>query len=411
MRQFRSLLLREVQLVAKDHSLLLTLLIAPLLYAFFYGSIYSYKTEEEVPIAVVDEDHSGLSRLMIQQINNTQMVQVATITDLSSAREKMLRGEVQGFLYIQKGMEKKVLSLQQADMVLAVNAARFLPSSDVMGTITQVGLTVGAGVRLQYLQKKGMNTEASMQEVMPVKPDFRPLFNNRTDYGTFLLPGLLAMILQQTLLLGLAGGVAAERQRGGVFFEKKKGPSFQEKTGASFEKKTPPKIKNPSLGTWMQVAGKNLSIALYGKGLFYFILFSCYAFFFLTVNFGVLDLKLLGNPWELAIVTALFLLSLIPMGVFIGLLFRSQLLCTQLMAFSTYPIFLITGYTWPIQQLPDALKVVSGILPITPFLSLYQGIVQQGAHISDRLPELFHLIALWLFYTFICLIKMRKLQS
>ena len=367
------LLLREAKLVAKDHSLLLTLLIAPLLYAFFYGSIYSYKTEEEVPIAVVDEDHTGLSRLMIQQIDNTQMVHVAAITNLAAAKESLLHGDVQGFLYIRAGIEKKVLSLQQTNMVLAVNAARFLPSSDVMGTITQVGLTVGAGVRLQYLQKKGMNTEASLQEVMPLKPDFRPLFNNRTDYGTFLLPGLLAMILQQTLLLGLAGGVAAERQRGSLFYEE----------------------KNPSSALW-------------GKGLFYFILFSCYAFFFLTVNFGVLDLGLRGNPWELGIVTALFLLSLIPMGIFIGLLFRSQLLCTQLMAFSTYPIFLITGYTWPIQQLPEALKAISGILPITPFLSLYQGIVQQGAHISDRMPELFHLCALWLFYTFICLMKMRK---
>lgn len=385
-----SLLLREVQLVAKDHSLLLTLLIAPLLYAFFYGSIYSYKTEEEVPIAIVDEDQTGLSRMMIREIDNTQMVHVAAVTNLTTARESMLQGEVQGFLYIQKGMEKKVLSLQQADMVLAVNAARFLPSSDVMGTITQVGLTVGAGVRLQYLQKKGMNSAAAMQEVMPVKPDFRPLFNNRVDYGTFLLPGLLAMILQQTLLLGLSGGVAAERQRGGI---------LNASSG----------VPNTSLtrSSWMHTAGEDPSTALWGKGLFYFILFSCYAFFFMTVNFGVLGLQLLGNPWELAIVTALFLLALIPMGIFTGLLFRSQLLCTQLMAFTTYPIFLITGYTWPIQQLPDALKVISGFLPITPFLSLYQGIVQQGAHISDRLPALFHLCALWLFYTLICLVKMK----
>lgn len=372
------LLLREATLVAKDHSLLLTLLIAPLLYAFFYGSIYSYKTEEEVPICIVDEDRTGLSRTLIQQINNTQMVHVTAVTTLEAAKESMYHGKTQGFLYIQKGMEKKVLSLQQANMVLALNAARFLPSSDVLGTITQVGLTVGAGVRLQYLQKKGMNTETSVREVMAVKPDARPLFNNRTDYGTFLLPGLLAMILQQTLLIGLAGGTAAERQRN-------------------------------TFAQWMGMAGHNISIALWGKGTFYFILFCCYAFFFLTVNFGVLDLTLLGNPWELALVTALFLLSLIPMGVLTGLLFRSQLLCTQLLAFTTYPIFLITGYTWPIQQLPDGLKAAGGLLPITPFLTLYQGIVQQGAHITDRLPALYHLCILWFFYTMLCLFRIRSL--
>ncbi len=372
-----SLLLREVQRIAKDHSLLLTLLIAPLLYAFFYGSIYSYKTEEEVPICVVDDDHSGLSRLLVQQINNTQMVHVAAVTSLDAAKESMYRGETQGFLYLQKDLEKKVLSLQQADMVLAVNAARFLPSSDVMGTITQVGLTVGAGVRLQYLQKKGMNSEAAMQEVMPIKPDFHPLFNTRVDYGTFLIPGLLAMILQQTLLLGLSGGTAAERQQN-------------------------------TIGQWARAAGNHLSAALWGKGAFYFILFAVYAFFFLTVNFGILDIPLRGNVWELALVTAIFLLSLIPMGIFIGLCFRSQLLCTQIMAFSTYPIFLITGYSWPIQQLPEPLKLLSATLPITPFISLYQGITQQGAGITDRMPVMLHLCALWLGYTLICLLRMKR---
>ncbi len=375
------LLLRETALVAKDHSLLLTLLIAPLLYAFFYGSIYSYKTEEEVPICVVDEDRTNLSRTLIEQINNTQMVRVTAVTTLEAAKEQMYHGHTQGFLYLQKGLEKKVLSLQQANMVLALNAARFLPSSDVLGTITQVGLTVGAGVRLQYLQKsEGMSTEISGREVMAVKPDARPLFNDRVDYGTFLLPGLLAMILQQTLLLGLAGGTAAERQHRRV-------------------------------GEWMRMAGHNLSAALWGKGLFYFILFCCYAFFFLTVNFGVLGLQLLGNAWELALVTALFLFSLIPMGIFTGLLFRSQLLCTQLLAFSTYPIFLITGYTWPIQQLPEGLKMAGALLPITPFLQLYQGIVQQGAHIADRLPALYHLCILSCLYTLICLWKMHNVAT
>lgn len=373
------LLLREVQRIAADHSLILTLLLAPLVYVFFYGSIYQYKAEEEVPIAVVDEDRTGLSQTLITQIDNSQMVNVALRTTLEGAKESMYRGHTQGFLYIEKGMEQKVMSLQQADMVLAVNAARFLPSSEVAGAITQIGLTVGAGVRLQYLQKQGMNTEASLQEVMPVNIDYRPMFNSRSDYGTFLLPGLIAMILQQTLLIGLAGGSAAERQRGTVH-------------------------------DWLQTAGGSASLALWGKGLFYFLLFCAYAYFFLTVNFRVLELDILGSGWELAGITVVFLLALIPMGIFTGLLFRSQLLATQLMVFSTYPIFLITGYSWPLSEMPAIVKAVSYMLPITPFLALYQGVVQQGASVADRLPDLYHLLGLWCFYTAICLWKMRAVS-
>ncbi|WP_295129361.1 ABC transporter permease [uncultured Chitinophaga sp.] len=371
-------LLREVKLVATDHSLLLTLLIAPLLYAFFYGSIYSYKLEEKVPLSVVDDDRSALSRQLVEQIGLTQMVQITYVPDLQTAQENIKAGVSQGLLYIEKGMERKVMSMQQAHMVVALNAARFLPSSDLLAAITRVGLTVGAGVRLKYSQMGGLNNEMAMQETQPVILDYRPLFNEQASYGAFLLPGLLALILQQTLLIGISGGAAAERGRG-------------------------------TFNGLMQSAGYNISAALWGKGLFYLVLFCCYAFFFTQVNFNILHIDMRGSGWQLAVVMLLFLLTLIPMGLFIGWMFRSQLLCTQIMAFSTYPFFLVTGYTWPLEKLPPALKAFSALLPTTPFLELYQGIVQQGADISDRAPALVHLAILWLSYTLICLWKMKRL--
>lgn len=375
---FANVLLREVKMVTKDHSLLLTLLIAPLLYAFFYGSIYSNKEEEKVPLSVVDDDHSKLSRQLTEQIGRTQMAEVRYVASLQEAEEDVKRGTSQGFLYIEKGLERKILSLQQANMVVGLNAARFLPSSDLLGAITQVGLTAGAGVRLKYAQMQGLNNDMAMQETQPVMLDYRPLFNEKSSYGSFLLPGLLALILQQTLLLGLSSGASAERQKNGI-------------------------------AAWIQLSNYNPSTALWGKGLFYVLLFATYAFFFLNVNFNILHLEMRGSGWQLSLVMLLFILSLIPMGIVIGLAFRSQLLCTQVMAFSTYPFFLVTGYTWPLEKLPAALQWFSMLLPTTPFLQLYQGIVQQGAGIADRPDALFHLCALWAFYTIICLWRLTRL--
>lgn len=372
------LLLREASLVAKDHSLLLTLLIAPLLYAFFYGSIYINKEEQNVKLAVVDDDHSRLSRLLQQNIDNSPTVELIHFPNLEEAKEHMYRGNCQGYFYIPKGTESNLLSLKQSNVVLAVNAARFLPSSDILMSVQQICLTIGAGVRLQYYQKsEGMSSTIAMQNVMPVNLDYRPLFNERSSYGAFLLPGLLALILQQTLLIGLSESVAGERQHS--------------------------RIKE-----WLK---GGVSTGIWGKGLFYLFLFSAYAFFFLNVNYSLLNLPMRGNGFELSLLLALLILTLIPMAQFIGSLFKSQLLCLQMMAFSTYPIFLITGYSWPFESLPVAIQWLSKLLPTTPFILMYTSVVQSGASLWANPGALIHLMLLWCFYSAVAYVRLNMLRK
>ncbi len=379
MQSFLDLLKREIHLVTNDHSLLLTLLIAPVLYAFFYGSIYSNKEEKEVKIAVVDADGSALSRKIIQKIDESDIADVRSISNLGKAKYQMHLGKVQGFLYLEKGLEKKVLSLKQGNAVLALNTSRFLPSSDLLSTITQITLATGVGVRRNYFKKKGKGTLLSVQEAQPVKLNYKPLYNVTGSYGGFLLPGLLALILQQTLLIGLAGSMSLERQ-------KKK------------------------IADLLNLGENSYSSVLWGKGLFYFLLFSCYALFFLTINFNVLHLQMRANPFSMGILMALFLMTLIPLGLWLGSLFKSQILSVQLMAFSSYPIFLITGYSLPYDALPKTVQGISALLPTTPFLMAYQSMVQTGGTLIDNKWHVVHLVVLWLFFCGLFIWRMRGLK-
>lgn len=374
------LLLREARLITADHGLLLTLLIAPVLYAFFYGSIYSNKVEEAVKLAITDGDNTTMSRLLVQQINNTQMIDVVRVPSVQQGEQLMNKGDCQGFLVIPEGLEKKVLSLQQANVVMGLNAARFLPSSDILSTVTPVCLTVSAGIRLQYMKQAEVLTSGqAMQQVMPVNLDYRPLFNERNSYGDFLLPGLLAIILQQTLLIGLSQSISNERRKGTV-------------------------------KDWLQQSGSRASTALLGKGFFYLLLFGAYAFFFMNVNFSILGLQNRAGFAGLSLIFFLFLITLIPMAIAIGSFFKSQLLNMQFMAFSTYPIFLITGYTWPFSSLPLPVQFISSLLPTTPFIKLYQSAVQTGASLSQNTGALVHLCLLMVLYTCIALIRINHIE-
>ena len=102
---------------------------------------------------------------------------------------------------------------------------------------------------------------------------------------------------------------------------------------------------------------------------------------------------------------AVFFVCLIPMAFLIGSFFKNTLLIVQLMGFSSYPIFLITGYSMPFQNLPIAIQWLSNLLPTTPFLRIYTLLVQGGASLTDQLPNLFHLVGLGVFYTLLFIVR------
>jgi ABC-2 type transport system permease protein len=233
---------------------------------------------------------------------------------------------------------------------------------------------------MEYFQMKGLSDKTSLDEAMPVNLDYHPMFNESSSYGAFLLPGLLMLILQQTLLLGLAESVSAERMK-------------------------------KSLDEWFSMTNHHILPGIIGKGLFYFFLFASYALFVLTINFSVFHLTLLGNTGTLAVLITLFLLTLIPMAMWIGSFFKSQLLCLQIMAFSSYPIFLITGYSWPFKMLPVFIQVISSLLPTTPFMQAYISVAQQGGTFSDNSFTIIHMLLLLVLFSFLCYWRFKRLAE
>ncbi|VXB81290.1 MULTISPECIES: ABC transporter permease [Chryseobacterium] len=378
MKEVLEILKREIRNVSKDSSLFLILLLAPILYAFMYGSIYLNKGEEKVRLALIDNDGTAISRTLTQQLNSTPMIEIVPSSNISEAQEMMFHGEVQGYFYIQSGFEKNIFLLKQTNVNLVLNASRFLPSSDLLSTATKVCLTVGAGVRKTYFNKQGMGEDEAMKMTNPINMDYRPLYNSGMTYGAFLLPGLLAIILQQTLLIGVAAAFTSERE----------------------EKK---------LLNLYQISKQNISKMIFGKSLLYFIVFMIFGFFFSVVNFSVFDVEVRGNYFDLAVVSALFIATIIVFGMLIGSFFKTKLFAFQVLVFSSYPIFLITGYSMPYQALPRFVQILSDMLPTSPFLKTYISIVQAGGSLSDNLSSVIHLIVLWIVFELLLILRIKYL--
>ncbi|HPN38174.1 MAG TPA: ABC transporter permease, partial [Melioribacteraceae bacterium] len=290
---------REILVITHDVNIISVILMAPLFYAFFYSTVYINKVENKLPVAILDYDNTIASQKLITDLNAHQMINIVYKTvNYEEGKELLERNDVQSFIIIPKGFEADIKQMKGTKIKVFLNTTRFLVSNDINKSITEVILNKAIEYRKEFYKNQGYSVEQSNELVDPVRLDMRPLYNTTESYGDFMLPGLLALIIHQTLLIGLAESIAKERE---------------EKT----------------LKELFTTAGNRPLIALFGKTSFYFFLFAAYSFFFYSVNFKLFKLNLAGNINLLAFITLLYLLSVIFLSVFIASFFERKIISLQ----------------------------------------------------------------------------------
>jgi len=381
MKTFLQHIKREAGRISKDSTLILTLLIAPIFYAFFYGSIYINKREKEVKIMIVDLDNSELSHTLSLMINESEMVEVIAVTkDNSNAIKSFKDHEIQGVLRIEREFEKNLIELKGTDITLTLNTSKFLPSNDLKEAISKITATMSAGVRLKVFNKLGNDMKSAKTKAQPILLEDHSIFITTTNYTDFLLPGLFLLILQQTFIIGLCESISRER-----------------------ELKT--------LKSWFSISQFSIWKSMFGKTYFYLILYAAYTIFFHVLNFDIFSIPNTGSAMDLFFLFSLFYISLVFLGTFLGSFFRKEIFALQFCAFTSYPVFLLAGYAWPIEALPEGLKMISFLLPTEHMLEAYIKIIYQGQTILDCIPEMINLTILIFFYASLAHFRIRYLAK
>ena len=96
------------------------------------------------------------------------------------------------------------------------------------------------------------------------------------------------------------------------------------------------------------------------------------------------------------LLSSIFIIAVIVYTTFLGTFFKSAIGWTEIMAFSTYPLFLVSGYSWPIEAMPNALQLVANLLPSTPYFTVFNKLASQGALLVNIKSEVIHLLFLLL---------------
>lgn len=381
MMDWISILKNELQLIINDKSILLTCLVAPILYAFFIGSIYMEKDVSQIPLAVVDLDHSNLSREVSSLVDSNEKVKVSGhYSSLENAMISFNNLNVQGILLIPNGFQKKTMNLDGSFVELILNNTKFLTSNEINKGVQEVMLTISGGVRMQYFISNKVPIELAKQQAQPIMPVIKPIYNATNNYGDYLLPILLILILQQTLIIGYGQSMVHEFNNGLLS-----------------------NVDNISFFDFMKIIS--------AKAFYYIILYISFFFIFYKLIFTHFYLEFNGSLVLHFVLSTIFISVVILYTILFASFFKTTIGWTEVLAFSTYPLFLVSGYSWPIDAMPKLLQGFANILPSTPYFKIFNKLSVEGADLIHIRNGFIHILILLISGYILLYIRYKFMQN
>ena len=359
--------------VFKDKGVLLMLVIAPIIYGFFYPWPYSSEVVNNVPVGIVDYDRSNLSRTITRYASASPQLNTVNFVDEQRAKEAIWTNEIAGFMIIPAGLEEQVMAGKAASVSVLGNGGYFLLNKNLQLGFLQAVNTVSAGIEVKKNVAQGAYMPTAAQNTQAVPLRITPLYNKTEGYGAYVVPAVSIIILQQTLLIAAAMLV-------GTWYENRR--------------------LFTSIRGWLgRIAA--LSMLSFLVGCFYY-----------GWAFELHDYPRGKNMIGSLLFLTIYCPTVATLGCVFGLWLRQRERSMQILIFSSLPVFFMSGYPWPANQLPEILQVVRWLVPTTPAINTSVQLNQMGASLSQVATGFYALSGLWLFYfTLLMILRWRIAQK
>lgn len=359
----RAVLRRELRRIARRPLEPLLLVVLPAVSLAFTWAIFSAGLPRELPVAVVDQDHSRLSRQLVRMIDATPTIRVAERpADPKAAEELILAGRVYAYVVLPPGLERDAKRGQSEPVVAYTNAQLLVPASLVRRDLLAATSTLSAGLKLRRLRAAGETDASARARVEPVRADLHALFNPPLNYVSYIFVALFPTLLHVFVLLAAVNSVGSE-------------------------------VREGTAGEWLDAAGGSVARALAGKLLPSTLSLLVVASAAMAVLFGVAGVPVRGSLPLLLLGTLLFVLAYQAVGVLLVALFANLRFATSVAAFLASPAFAYAGITFPMMGMPPFARFWGHLLPLTHYLKLLVDQSMKGAPAPVSAPSLLALLA------------------
>ncbi len=348
----------ELRKVLRDKGVMLILIGAMIIYPLVYSVAYQNNVLRDIKMVVVDSDLSPASRQTIRMLDASSKLEVSHQTNnLAEAFDLFDSGEVKGVIVLESGYEKSLLHGQRAKVALYCDGTSFLQYKETLGGALKTFGALSAGVEVKRFMAKGSRQEQAMVSRDPIPASLTLLYNPQGAYGLYVMPALILIILQQTLLIaiGMMGG--AQREQGRI-----KGPLALVKTNQA------------------------ISAILLGKGTVYFLLSVLNILFAVIMVhhwFGYSDK---GSTLTVFALLIPFVIANVFLGLFMAQFFKHREHSIIFLVFLSPIVLFMSGVSWPEQFIPGIIRAFASIFPSTIAAQPYLRIRTMGVeftHVSS----------------------------
>lgn len=379
MKKITYIFYSELKDILHDPGILIFILFVPLAYPLLYSWVYTNEVVREVPAVVVDESGSIRSREFIRSIDASPDVRiVARCRSMEEAKGWVMRHEAYGIYKIPRNFALDIWQHRQTTIGCYCDMSSMLYYKALYLAATDVSLEMNKDIKIERL---GSMTERDKEITkMPVEYEHVKLYNPSSGFASFLIPPVLMLILQQTLLLGIGMQMGRTRERWQGFT-------------IPFDRhyKWAPNI----------VVGK----ALVYLGIY--LVMGIYAF---TCVNSWFQLPRLGDYLTFLGFLVPYLLACIFFAMTLSSLIYRREDCILIFVFLSVPMLFLSGLSWPTSAMPPFWKLVSCLFPSTFGMNGYVRIASMGCTLNEIRTEY---IALWIqaaiYFTTACMMYRRHI--
>ena len=350
--------LHEMRDMFKDEGALLFVILLPLAYPLLYSWIYNNEVVREVPVAVVDNSHSQTSREFVRHVDASPDVRVAAWSNnLEEASRLVARQEVYGIILLPEDFDRQLGRMQQAHVSVYCNMGLMLTYKAIFQTCSAVAADMNS--HIQIALSGNPTTREDQLTTHPMQVSDVPIFNNTGGYGNFILPGVLVLIIQQVMLLGI--GIAY-----GTSYEKRR-----------FSRLTP-----------MYERRFGLARIMIGRTMGFFVLFLLIAAWVLLAVPRMFHFVQMLHFSDFLLFVVPYLLACVFFATTFSFFIRQRENVMLLVVFTSVPFLFMSGVSWPKSNIPEVWQWFSWLFPSTFGIQGFIKMNTLGGVFGDIIPEI-----------------------
>lgn len=347
----------ELKNVFKDSGVMIFFFLVPFVYPLLYAFIYNNEVVHDAKMVVVDQSDSYLSREYIRKVDATADVKVVAVcADMEEAKRMLDEKKAYGILYFPSEFSKNTHKGKQATVSLYCDMSALLFYKAFLLATTEVSLEIGKELRAQ--NNPSSTIEQEKITINPIPYESVALFNSQNGFASFLVPAILILVIQQTLILGIGmlGGTAREKNR--------------------FHSLVP--ISRHFNGTLRIVFGKSLT---------YILLYVVVCIWALAVVPKLFSLPQVGEPWTVMLFVLPYLFASIFLSMTLSGFMTSRESPMLVFVFTSVILLFISGVSWPKEAIPPFWKAIGYLFPSTPGIQGFIRINTAGATLNEVAHE------------------------